>query len=101
MLIGLVAMGGPARARNARVPDLAICAATVSDMERLLTLINLVVEGFFSHKLIGVTICPWSSFQQSCSICQIFQILSFAISIRGLHVSDVIRRQARERKLVE
>ena len=83
MLIGFVTMGGPARARNARVPDLAICAATVSDMERLLTLINLVVEGFFSNKLIGVTICPCSVLQQNSSICQIFAILSFAISIPG------------------
>jgi predicted RNase H-like HicB family nuclease len=53
MLIGVVTTGSPAMGYTAKVPDLPTCVATDPDMERVLTRIHLVLEGFFSDRLRG------------------------------------------------
>ena len=93
MLIAVVTTGSPGTGCTAKVADLLVCAPTEPDGERMLTGIHLLLEVFFSDRLIGVTSCPWSGLQQNCSICKSFEILSCAISASSSN-SSIYRRRS-------
>jgi hypothetical protein len=102
MLIGVVTTGSPTMGYTAMVPDLPACLATDPDMERVLTRIHLVLEGFFSDRLIAGDELPVArSTLELQDLPEFAGARLFDIHINLVHLSAVAKHQARERKAVE